>query len=245
MSGETTKSDSCGFGDFGLRIAAQPSIRIILEIRNPQSEIRLCLASADTRRVLRTVRPLGPADNPQSTIHNNAMSLLKKFQNIRLFVFDVDGVLTDGSLYVFANGEQVRKMNIKDGYALQLAIKKGYGIMVISGAMSEGVSARLQKLGISDIFMKVVNKREVLIDYLREKNITMEQVLFMGDDIPDYQLMKIAGISCAPADAVADVRSAAHFISTIKGGEGCVREVIEKVLKLNGHWEMETDIPSK
>jgi 3-deoxy-D-manno-octulosonate 8-phosphate phosphatase (KDO 8-P phosphatase) len=183
--------------------------------------------------------------NPKSKIHNIAMSVLKKFQNIRLFVFDVDGVLTDGSLYVFANGEQVRKMNIKDGYALQLAIKKGYGVMVISGAMSEGVSARLQKLGISDIFMKVVNKRELLINYLTEKDITMEQVLFMGDDIPDYQLMKMAGIACAPADAVAEVRTAAHFISTIKGGEGCVREVIEKVLKLNGHWEMETDIPSK
>jgi 3-deoxy-D-manno-octulosonate 8-phosphate phosphatase (KDO 8-P phosphatase) len=173
------------------------------------------------------------------------MSLLKKFQNVRLFVFDMDGVLTDGSLYVFADGEQVRKMNIKDGFALQLAIKKGYGVMVVSGAFSEGVSRRLQKLGVSDVFMRVGNKREVLLNYLTEKNIPIEQVLFMGDDIPDYQLMKIAGISCAPADAIAEVRTAAHFVSTIKGGEGCVREVIEKVLKLNGHWELETDIPSK
>jgi 3-deoxy-D-manno-octulosonate 8-phosphate phosphatase (KDO 8-P phosphatase) len=85
----------------------------------------------------------------------------------------------------------------------------------------------------------------VLLNYLTEKNIPIEQVLFMGDDIPDYQLMKIAGVSCAPADAIAEVRTAAHFISAIKGGEGCVREVIEKVLKLNGHWELETDIPSK
>jgi 3-deoxy-D-manno-octulosonate 8-phosphate phosphatase (KDO 8-P phosphatase) len=173
------------------------------------------------------------------------MSLLKKFQKIRLFVFDVDGVLTDGSLYAFANGEQVRKMNIKDGFALQLAIKKGYGVMVISGAMSEGVSARLQKLGISDIFMKVTDKREILTNYLNEKNIALDQVLFMGDDVPDYQLMKIVGISCAPSDAIPEIRTAAHFISTIKGGEGCVREVIEKVFKLNGHWELVTNVPSQ
>ena len=173
------------------------------------------------------------------------MTLLERFQNVKLFVFDVDGVLTDGSLYVFADGEQARKMNIKDGFALQLAVKKGYRLMIISGAQSEGVVNRLEKLGITDVFMKVGDKGEVLKKYLTEHNIPTEQVLFMGDDMPDYQVMKKTGIACAPADAMPEIKALAHYISTRKGGEGCVRDVIERVLKLNGHWELETDVRSK
>jgi len=173
------------------------------------------------------------------------MTVLERFQKIKLFVFDVDGVLTDGSLYVFNDGEQARKMNIKDGFALQLAIKKGYGMLVISGAYSEAVQKRLEKLGITDVLMKVTDKRETLLRYLEEKKISAEHVLFMGDDIPDYSVMKIAGLACAPANAAPEIRSIAHFISTSNGGEGCVREVIEKVLKINGHWELETDVRSR
>jgi 3-deoxy-D-manno-octulosonate 8-phosphate phosphatase (KDO 8-P phosphatase) len=173
------------------------------------------------------------------------MTLLERFQNIKLFVFDVDGVLTDGSLYVFENGEQVRKMNIQDGFALQLAVKKGYGMMVMSGAQSEGVQKRLEKLGIPDVFMKVADKRQLLLNYLAEKKISAEHVLFMGDDIPDYAVMKIVGLACAPANAAPEIKSVAHFISTTTGGEGCVREVIEKVLKINQQWELETDVRSR
>ena len=173
------------------------------------------------------------------------MTVLERFQKIKLFVFDVDGVLTDGSLYVFNDGEQARKMNIKDGFALQLAIKKGYGMLVISGAYSEAVQKRLEKLGIPDVLMKVTDKRETLLRYLEEKKISAEHVLFMGDDIPDYSVMKIAGLACAPANAAPEIRSIAHFISTSNGGEGCVREVIEKVLKINGHWELETNVRSR
>ena len=173
------------------------------------------------------------------------MTVLERFQKIKLFVFDVDGVLTDGSLYVFNDGEQARKMNIKDGFALQLAVKKGYGMLVISGAYSEAVQKRLEKLGITDVLMKVTDKRETLLRYLEEKKISAEHVLFMGDDIPDYSVMKIAGLACAPANATPEIRSIAHFISTSNGGEGCVREVIEKVLKINGHWELETDVRSR
>jgi len=172
------------------------------------------------------------------------MTLLERFQKIRLFVFDVDGVLTDGSLYVFANGEQVRKMNIKDGFALQLAVKKGYRMLVISGAFSEGVAQRMEKLGITEVFMKVGNKKQLLQNYIEEKGIPAEQVLFMGDDIPDYSVMKIAGLACAPADAMPEIKSVAHYICSKNGGEGCVREVIEKVLKINAHWELETDVRS-
>jgi len=173
------------------------------------------------------------------------MSLLERFQKIKLFVFDIDGVLTDGSLYVFADGEQVRKMNIKDGFALQLAVKKGYSVLVISGAFSDGVARRLEKLGITDVFMKVDDKKELLANYVAEKKILAEQVLYMGDDIPDYQVMKMAGLACAPADAMPEIKSIAHYIAIKNGGEGCVREVIEKVLKINSHWEVLTDVRSR
>jgi 3-deoxy-D-manno-octulosonate 8-phosphate phosphatase (KDO 8-P phosphatase) len=173
------------------------------------------------------------------------MNLLERFQKIRLFVFDVDGVLTDGSLYVFADGEQVRKMNIKDGFALQLAVKKGYRMLVISGSYSEGVAKRMEKLGITEVYMRVTDKRQLLLNYINEKGIPAEQVLFMGDDMPDYGVMKIVGLACAPANAMPEVKAIAHYISGRNGGEGCVRDVIEKVLKINQHWEVETDVPSR
>jgi 3-deoxy-D-manno-octulosonate 8-phosphate phosphatase (KDO 8-P phosphatase) len=173
------------------------------------------------------------------------MDLLTRFSNVKWFVFDVDGVLTDGTLYVFNDGEQVRRMNIKDGFALQLAVKKGYPVIIISGSYSEAVIARLNKLGIQDVFMKVTNKKAKLEELLLERGASMADVLFMGDDIPDYTLMKSAGLACAPADAAAEIKQSAHYISPLPGGMGCVREMIEKVLKLHGNWELETDIPSK
>ncbi len=163
----------------------------------------------------------------------NALALLK---NIKLFVFDVDGVLTDGSLILLDNGEMARKMNIKDGYALQLAVKQGYEILIISGGSSNAVKMRLEKLGIRHIFLSVKNKKELLTNFIEKHSYTREQILYMGDDIPDLLPMKEVGFACAPVDAVAEVRSIAHYISPVAGGNGCVRDVIEKVLKLNGHW---------
>lgn len=163
----------------------------------------------------------------------NALALLK---NIKLFVFDVDGVLTDGSLILLDNGEMARQMNIKDGYALQLAIKHGYEILIISGGSSNAVKFRLQKLGIQQIFLGVVDKKELLINFINSHNFKREEVLYMGDDMPDIFSMKEAGVACAPADAVAEIKSIAHYISPFAGGKGCVRDVIEKVLKLNNHW---------
>ena len=163
----------------------------------------------------------------------NALALLK---NIKLFVFDVDGVLTDGSLILLDNGEMARQMNIKDGYALQLAIKHGYEILIISGGSSNAVKFRLQKLGIQQIFLGVDDKKELLINFINAHNFKREEVLYMGDDMPDIFSMKEAGVACAPADAVAEIKSIAHYISPFAGGKGCVRDVIEKVLKLNNHW---------
>lgn len=171
----------------------------------------------------------------------NALALLK---NIKLFVFDVDGVLTDGSLILLDNGEMARKMNIKDGYALQLAIKQGYEILIISGGSSNAVKMRLEKLGIEHIFLAVKNKTDLLVNFIEQHSYTKEQILYMGDDIPDVLPMKEAGVACVPADAVAEVKSVAHYISQFAGGNGCVRDVIEKVLKLNGHWNETNSIAS-
>jgi 3-deoxy-D-manno-octulosonate 8-phosphate phosphatase (KDO 8-P phosphatase) len=164
------------------------------------------------------------------------MNVLALFKNIKLFVLDVDGVLTDGSIILLDNGEMARKMNIKDGYALQLAIKKGYEILVLSGGSSEAVKTRLKKLGIENIHLGVKNKKEMLQKFATSNNYKWDWVLYMGDDIPDVAAMQTVGLACAPADAVQEVRAIAHYISPINGGKGCVRDVIEKVLKLNDDW---------
>ena len=172
------------------------------------------------------------------------MNVLALLKNIKLFVLDVDGVLTDGSLILLENGEMARTMNIKDGYALQLAVKKGYDILIISGGKSEEVKVRLEKLGVKNIFLSVKNKKELLAKYIINNNYSIEQVLYMGDDIPDVLVMQTVGVACAPADAVPEIKAIAHYISPIPGGKGCVRDVIEKVLKLNADWNDTDNIAS-
>ena len=173
------------------------------------------------------------------------MNLLSLFKNIKLFVLDVDGVLTDGSLLVLNDGQMARRMHIKDGYALQLAIKKGYQILVISGGSSDAVRDRLEKLGITEIWMNVTDKKEILLKYVSDKNLQWPQVLYMGDDIPDLDPMQMAGLACCPVDAVAEVKAISHYISTVAGGQGCVRDVIEKVMKLNSNWNDDGSTASK
>jgi 3-deoxy-D-manno-octulosonate 8-phosphate phosphatase (KDO 8-P phosphatase) len=173
------------------------------------------------------------------------MSVLEKFKSIRTFVFDVDGVMTDGSVLVYETGEQVRRMSTRDGYSLQLAVKKGYRVLVISGGSSEGVRQRLEYLGIRDIYLKVHDKVTVLTEYARRFGLDEKDMLYMGDDIPDYGAMQHVGLACAPADAAPEIRHIAAYISSFNGGQGCVRDVIEKVLKLNGHWELDLSVASK
>lgn len=171
--------------------------------------------------------------------------MLELFSRINTFVFDVDGVLTDGTLFVFDSGEQVRRMNIKDGYALQLAVKRGYHIAIFSGGVSPAVVKRLNKLGISNVFMDVKDKRTAIQNYLDKHGLHWQQLLFMGDDIPDVDVMKAAGLPCAPSDAVPEIKELAKYISSFPGGMGCVRDVIEKVLKLKNDWHLDVSIPSK
>jgi len=173
------------------------------------------------------------------------MNVLTNFKKIKAFVLDVDGVLTDGRVLLLNDGQMARSMNIKDGYALQLAIKKGYHVLVISGGDDDAVKTRLQKLGVMDVHMKVADKKTLLAEYVNKQTLTWEQVLFMGDDIPDLQAMQIAGLPCCPADAVPEIKSISHYISPINGGAGCVRDIIEKVMKLNGDWDTGTDIASR
>ena len=173
------------------------------------------------------------------------MNLLEKFKSIKTFVFDVDGVLTDGTLLILNDGQMARQMNIKDGYALQLAIKKGYRVVIISGGTSDAVKERLERLGVQDCFLKIDNKQEKLISYVSQHQLSWDEVLFMGDDIPDYMPMQLTGLPCCPADAAAEIKQISHYISPIAGGKGCARDVIEKVLKLNGNWDLDTTVASR
>lgn len=174
------------------------------------------------------------------------MNVLELFKPIKLIVMDVDGVLTDGKIILLESLEMARTMNIKDGYALQLAVKKGYHVLVISGASDGGaVSNRLKKLGIKELHQGVLDKAVLLKEKITSFNLTKEQVLFIGDDIPDLQSMKSVGLACCPNDAVAEIKNISHYISPYKGGEGCVRDVIEKVMKLNNHWDLETNTAAK
>jgi 3-deoxy-D-manno-octulosonate 8-phosphate phosphatase (KDO 8-P phosphatase) len=172
------------------------------------------------------------------------MNLLGSFKSVTTLIFDIDGVLTDGGILVLETGEQVRTMSVKDGYALQMAVKKKYNLVVISGGNGVGAARRLEKLGITHVFLNVKNKSQVLEEYLNEHQLSWSETLFMGDDIPDYLPMKKAGMPCAPADAAPEILQIARYISPYGGGKGCVRDVIEKLLRLHGNWELESDIPS-
>ena len=169
------------------------------------------------------------------------MNILSRFTSVKVFVFDMDGVLTDGGLYI-EDEKWIRRMDIKDGYALQLAVQSGYRIVVISGSNSKPVQERLAKLGITEVFMKISNKEIFFEKYILKNKLLPQEILFMGDDIPDYNCMRIAGLACCPADAVSEIKQVSSYISYIRGGYGCVRDVIEKVLKLNNKWPLDTAI---
>jgi 3-deoxy-D-manno-octulosonate 8-phosphate phosphatase (KDO 8-P phosphatase) len=157
-------------------------------------------------------------------------------QDIKAFAFDVDGVLSSPLVYLHPNGELMRSMNTKDGYALQYAVKRGYPIAIITGGTTEAVGLRFRGLGITDIYLGSDYKPDDFTDFIFKYGLKPEQVLYMGDDLPDYEVMKQAGVPCCPADAVEEIKSVAHYISPFTGGNGCVRDIIEQVLRLHGRW---------
>jgi len=158
--------------------------------------------------------------------------------SITTFIFDVDGVLTDGQLYVRSNGELERVMNVKDGYALKTAIDKGYQVCIISGGKNEGVRKRLEGLGIQDIYLGVSQKTIVLEEYMKTHSLAAEQIVYMGDDVPDYEVMQKVGMPCCPQDAVQEIKSISRYISHKKGGNGAVRDILEQVMKVQGKWSL-------
>jgi 3-deoxy-D-manno-octulosonate 8-phosphate phosphatase (KDO 8-P phosphatase) len=167
------------------------------------------------------------------------------FKNITTFIFDIDGVLTDGTVLVLENGLQARRMSIKDGFALQLAVKSGYRVMAVSGSTPSPVIDRLNKLGVKEVHMSVLDKRSLITSYIEKNKLNREEVLYMGDDLPDLPVMGIVGLSSCPADAAAEIIEVVTYISPVNGGFGCVRDVIEKVLRLNDHWHYRDDVASR
>ena len=162
-------------------------------------------------------------------------------QHITTFIFDIDGVLTDGTVTITTEGELLRKMSVKDGYALKTAIDLGYHICIISGGSNEGVRKRLEGLGIKDIYLGTHNKTAQLNDYLTQYNIQSENVLFMGDDLPDFQVMQQVGLPCCPQDAVPEIKNISKYVSHKNGGFGAARDVIEQVLKVQEKWNKNFD----
>ena len=159
---------------------------------------------------------------------------------VKAFIFDIDGVLSLQTISLNSFGVPERTVNLRDWYALQLAMKKGYYIAVISGSSSKDYLKRLKRLGVSDIYLKSRNKLDDFKEFLKKHGLDKSDVLFMGDDIPDFEVMKEAGIPVCPSDADSEIKQISSYISDKKGGEGCARDVIEQVLRLHNNW-MDSD----
>ena len=164
------------------------------------------------------------------------MNYKEKLHDIRTLIFDYDGVLTTGEVYIMPDGEALRGGHVRDGYAIQHAIKNGFRIAVISGGKSESMSHRLRMLKITDFFLGITDKLSTFQEYISSRQLNPEEVLYMGDDIPDYEVMKRVGLPCCPADAAEEIKAVSLYISHHRGGKGCVRDVIEQVMKLQGKW---------
>ncbi len=167
-----------------------------------------------------------------------AKSYKEIMNDITTFIFDVDGVLTDGTVHVSQTGEMLREMNIRDGFAMKAALESGYHVCIISGGSNEGVRIRLRNLGITDIHLATPDKVETFKEYVELYNIKPEQVLYMGDDIPDYHVMQLVGLPTCPQDASPEIKAISNYISHKNGGKGAVRDVIEQVMKVQEKWHL-------
>ena len=164
------------------------------------------------------------------------MDVLEKFQKISTLIFDVDGVFTDGTLIITENGDMLRTMNAKDGYAIKRALQAGMNIAIITGGDSIGVEKRFRKLGVENVFLNVRDKLAKYRYYVNKYNIPQDEVLYVGDDILDLELLKEVFLPACPRDAAHEVLAVSQFISNFDGGKGCVREIVEKVLSSQNKW---------
>jgi 3-deoxy-D-manno-octulosonate 8-phosphate phosphatase (KDO 8-P phosphatase) len=176
----------------------------------------------------------------QTTVYSIKKSTMinykEKLHDIKAFVFDFDGVMTDGNVWTYADGETVRCGNIKDGFAIQYAVKKGYVVALISGATSLSIDNRMAALGVKQCFTGCANKMKTYRDFLSANGLEENQVVCMGDDIPDYEIMSHCGVAACPADAATEIKQISDYISLYGGGRGCVRDIIEQVMRLQGKW---------
>ena len=162
--------------------------------------------------------------------------MLEKLKDITTFIFDVDGVLTNGNILVTETGEQLRQYNIKDGYAIQLALKKGFQVCVITGAKTEAVALRLKGLGIQYIYLGASYKLPLFHDFLAKTGLKADEIVYVGDDLPDQDIMELVAISVCPADGIQEIKDISSYISPFLGGAGVARDIIEKVLKVQSKW---------
>jgi 3-deoxy-D-manno-octulosonate 8-phosphate phosphatase (KDO 8-P phosphatase) len=163
----------------------------------------------------------------------NYKSILK---NISTLIFDVDGVFTDNRVILFPGMDPVRTFSARDGYAMQYAIKKKLKLVIMTGGKSESVTERLSAMGLTNIFSGVRNKEKKLTEFMKEQGLRYEEILYMGDDIPDLRVMELVGLACCPQDAVREIKSICNYVSPFNGGHGCVRDIIEQTLKVQGKW---------
>lgn len=164
------------------------------------------------------------------------MNQLESFAVIKTLIFDVDGVFTDNTVLVTETGEMLRRFNVRDGLSVRLAVEAGYQVIIISGGKSEGVRLRFQGLGVQDINLGIQDKLDKFTELQYIYNFNPVEVLYMGDDYPDYPVMRRVGVACCPQDACPELLEIANYVSPFKGGEGCVRDVIEKVMRIQGTW---------
>ncbi len=163
------------------------------------------------------------------------MTFKEKLNQVKAFAFDVDGVFSD-SLILHPSGELMRTMNVKDGYAVQYARQKGYPIAIITGGNTESIRIRFEALRVNDVYLKSSDKIHDLKDFAMRHHLDLEQILYMGDDIPDMEVMQHCGLATCPADAATEIKELADYISPKTAGRGCVRDVIEQTLRVQGRW---------
>jgi len=166
------------------------------------------------------------------------LNFKERLPKIKTFLFDVDGVLTNGTVQIMPNGEVVRNLNSKDGYAIQLAVKKGYRIAIITGGNSIAIKNALHELGIKDVFLSQHNKMSCYEDYILEYDLKEDEIVYMGDDLPDYDVMKRVGIAACPNNSAHEIKEISIYISNRNGGEACVRDIIEQVMRSQDTWEI-------
>lgn len=164
------------------------------------------------------------------------LNFKEKLKNLETLIFDIDGVLSASNVLISETGELLRSTNVKDGYILRYAIKKGLRVIILSGGINESVKIRFEALGIPDVIIKSKRKIDDFAKLKQKYNLDEEKTLYMGDDIPDYELLKTVGLACCPADAADEIKEISLYVSSKKSGEGCVRDITEQVLRAKGLW---------